>query len=428
MILAAGQRPEMNEKVGYQNGFITKDHCPLTVPVRLQPLTDTYTVDPKPFARGKFATVRRCRNNETGVEYAAKCIRKRRRTTDVRHEIMHEMFVLKQSEHCPRIIRLHEVYESSTEVILVLEMAIGGELHRVLEDHEVISEKEAARLMRQILEGVTFLHERNIAHLDIKPQNLLLTNTFPQCDVKLCDFGISRLISKGTEIREILGTPDYVSPEILQYEPISLATDMWSIGVLAYVLLSGHTPFTGETKQETFWNITSGILDFPGELFGGVSNDAKDFIQRLLITEPSERMTVKECLQHSWIRCGGNSENSWSDVALSSRNANVSVFSVEVAEEMTTGQEVMPLLQQCEEAISVNVVEGTFQSHTHLLPVNYYQSKNERGSEKTCPSLASRTPTKNRVVSEVEERIVELEGLNISKHIIIGGDRMSMVY
>ncbi|KAH8009563.1 hypothetical protein HPB51_018256 [Rhipicephalus microplus] len=153
-------------------------------------------------------------------------IRKRRRASDVRHEIVHEALVLKMAEPCARVVDVREVFETHSELILILELAAGGELQHVLDSEECLPEKDVVRLMRQILEAVQFLHERNIAHLDIKPQNLLLTSSFPQGDILLCDFGISRVIGKGTEIREIVGTPDYVAPEILQYEPISLATDI----------------------------------------------------------------------------------------------------------------------------------------------------------------------------------------------------------
>ncbi|KAK8759284.1 hypothetical protein V5799_003084 [Amblyomma americanum] len=251
--------------------------------------------------RGKFATVRRCVHRESGRDFAAKYIRKRRRASDVRHEILHEALVLKMAEPCPRVVDVREVFETPSELILILELAAGGELQHVLDSEECLPEKDVVRLMRQILEAVHFLHDRNIAHLDIKPQNLLLTSSFPQGDILLCDFGISRVIGKGTEIREIVGTPDYVAPEILQYEPISLATDIWSLGVLTYVLLSGHSPFGGDTKQETFCNITNGSLDFPEDLFGDVSASAKDFIGRLIVRDASKRLSVKDCLSHPWL-------------------------------------------------------------------------------------------------------------------------------
>ena len=104
--------------------------------------------------------------------------------------------------------------------------------------------------------------------------------------LKLCDFGISRVVAEGTNVREIVGTPDYVAPEVLQYEPLSLLTDIWSVGVLAYVLLSGFSPFGGETKQETFLNISQCSLTFPDKLFGGVSSAAIDFIRRALRIKP----------------------------------------------------------------------------------------------------------------------------------------------
>lgn len=270
--------------------------------IRQEPITDYYNVDQRPFARGKFATVRRCRHKETNIDYAAKFIRKRRRAMDVRHEIYHEIAVLELCRSCQYIVRLHEVYEMSNEIVLVLELAAGGEVQRLIDEDEILEEKDVVRVMRQILEGISFMHDRNIAHLDIKPQNLLFTNAYPHCDIKLCDFGISRVITKGIEIREIMGTPDYVAPEVLNYEPINLATDMWSIGVLTYVLLTGHSPFAGDSKQETFCNISHVHLDFPEDLFDGISAQAKDFIRKLLQKDPSVRLTARECLNHVWLR------------------------------------------------------------------------------------------------------------------------------
>ncbi|KAK3927813.1 Serine/threonine-protein kinase 17A [Frankliniella fusca] len=132
------------------------------------------------------------------------------------------------------------------------------------------------------------------------PQNLVLTGDFPDCDVKLCDFGISRYLGEGADVREILGTPDYVAPEVLNYEPISLATDMWSVGVLLYVLLTGCSPFGGETKQETFCNISQCRLDFPDDLFEDVSDNAKDLMRKLIVKDPKRRLSASECLRHHW--------------------------------------------------------------------------------------------------------------------------------
>ncbi|XP_050522603.1 death-associated protein kinase 1-like isoform X2 [Daktulosphaira vitifoliae] len=267
-----------------------------------EPIDKDYEVEIEPFARGKYATVRRCRNRKTGKQYAAKFLRKRRRNADLRPEILHEVAVLEACTFNSRIVNLYKVFETTTEMILLLEMAPGGELQMVLDRDEVPSEIEVARLMQQILDGLNYLHTINVAHLDIKPQNLVLTADFPNCDVKLCDFGISRYLSEGVDVREILGTPDYVAPEVLNYEPIDVQTDMWSIGVLMYVLLTGCSPFGGDTKQETFCNISQCKLDFPEDLFQDISEDAIDLMKKLMVKNPRNRLTAKECLAHSWFQ------------------------------------------------------------------------------------------------------------------------------
>ncbi|XP_014469938.1 PREDICTED: serine/threonine-protein kinase 17A-like isoform X2 [Dinoponera quadriceps] len=244
--------------------------------------------------------VRRCRERSSGRQWAAKFLRKRRRAQELRAEALHEVAVLDATAHCCRLVSLHQVFETNTEMVLVLELAPGGELQMILDRDEVPEERQVARLLKQILDGIAFLHSLNVAHLDIKPQNLVLTGKFPDCDVKLCDFGISRYISHGVDIREILGTPDYIAPEVLNYEPISLATDMWSVGVLFYVLLTGCSPFGGDTKQETFCNISRCRLDFPDDLFEDVSEEARDIMRKLMVKDPNERLTVTECLQHPW--------------------------------------------------------------------------------------------------------------------------------
>lgn len=282
-------------------GFLQLTKEALENLIRKDPITDHYEVEQTPFARGKFAAVRRARCLRSGTWYAAKVMRKRRRAQDVRHEILHEAAVLVLAKSSPRIVTLHQLYETASEVILVLELAGGGELQRVIDEEESLQEDVVRQYMRNILRGLHYLHTHNIAHLDLKPQNLLLMGKHPKSDVKLCDFGISRIILSNIEVREVLGTPDYVAPEILQYEPISLATDMWSVGVLVYVLLTGHSPFGGDTKQETFLNISQGQVDFPEDLFNNVSTQAIDFITHLLIVDPSSRMTVEDALQHQWL-------------------------------------------------------------------------------------------------------------------------------
>ncbi|XP_037312589.2 serine/threonine-protein kinase 17A [Pungitius pungitius] len=271
-----------------------------------EPFTDHYTVIPgKELGRGKFAVVRKCVEKCSGLEYAAKFMRKRRKGQDCRMEIIHEIAVLELATASPRVVNLHQVYEMPSEMVLVLEFAAGGEIFNqcVSDDKdEVFSEEDVKRLMRQILEGVSFLHQNNVVHLDLKPQNILLTSSSPLGEIKIVDFGLSRVVSSHRELREIMGTPEYVAPEVLNYEPISTATDMWSAGVLAYVMLTGISPFLGENKQETFLNISQLNVSYSEEELQQLDRSAVSFIQTLLLKQPRDRATAEQCLKHPWLQ------------------------------------------------------------------------------------------------------------------------------
>nr|XP_020027205.1 serine/threonine-protein kinase 17A [Castor canadensis] len=272
--------------------------------VRTDPFQDSYSLSPgRELGRGKFAVVRKCIKKDSGREFAAKFMRKRRKGQDCRMEIIHEIAVLELAQDSPWVINLLEVYETPSEMILVLEYAAGGEIFDqcVADREDAFKEKDVQRLMRQILEGVRFLHTHNVVHLDLKPQNILLTSESPLGDIKIVDFGLSRIMKNSEELREIMGTPEYVAPEILSYDPISMATDMWSIGVLTYVMLTGISPFLGDDKQETFLNISQMNLSYSEEEFGGVSESAIDFIKKLLVKKPEGRATAEECLKHPWL-------------------------------------------------------------------------------------------------------------------------------
>ncbi|XP_060572669.1 calcium/calmodulin-dependent protein kinase type IV-like [Ruditapes philippinarum] len=264
------------------------------------PLTDKYIVGEN-IGRGKFAVVRKCTNKKTGEVLAAKFIKKRRRGKSCREEILREVVMLEMALDHPRLVNLKEVYETQQELILITEYCAGGELFTECILEEKFNEADVRLLMSQILEGLVYLHEKNIVHLDLKPQNILLTDEFPKGSVKICDLGFACLVNTGEDIRDIIGTPDYVAPEVLNYDTLGLYTDMWSLGVLTYVMLTTCSPFAAEDKQMTFSNITSVNLDFPEDLFGDISQAAQDFIQKLLIADPSERMTAKECFNHEWL-------------------------------------------------------------------------------------------------------------------------------
>eukprot|EP00075_Anas_platyrhynchos_P038346 XP_027327599.1 death-associated protein kinase 3 [Anas platyrhynchos] len=265
------------------------------------------TLPPLPASpSGQFAIVRKCRERKTGLEYAAKFIKKRRLSSSrrgvSREEIEREVDILREIQH-PNIITLHDIFENKTDVVLILELVSGGELFDFLAEKESLTEEEATQFLKQILDGVHYLHSKRIAHFDLKPENImLLDKNVPNPRIKLIDFGIAHKIEAGNEFKNIFGTPEFVAPEIVNYEPLGLEADMWSIGVITYILLSGASPFLGETKQETLTNISAVNYDFDEEYFSNTSELAKDFIRRLLVKDPKKRMTIAQSLEHPWIK------------------------------------------------------------------------------------------------------------------------------
>ncbi|XP_064168630.1 death-associated protein kinase 2-like isoform X2 [Anguilla rostrata] len=270
-----------------------------------QEVEDFYEIGEE-LGSGQFAIVKRCREKSTGQEYAAKFIKKRQsrasRRGVRREEIEREVSVLQQIQH-PNNITLHDVYENRTDVVLILELVSGGELFDFLAQKESLSEEEATQFIKQILEGVHYLHSKKIAHFDLKPENImLLDKSFPLPRIKLIDFGLAHQIEEGVEFKNIFGTPEFVAPEIVNYEPLGLEADMWSIGVITYILLSGASPFLGESKQETLANISAMNYEFDEEFFSHTSELAKSFIRQLLEKDTRKRLTIQDALNHPWIK------------------------------------------------------------------------------------------------------------------------------
>ncbi|NXG58376.1 DAPK3 kinase, partial [Hemiprocne comata] len=264
---------------------------------------------------GQFAIVRKCRERKTGLEYAAKFIKKRRLSSSrrgvSREEIEREVDILREIQH-PNIITLHDIFENKTDVVLILELVSGGELFDFLAEKESLTEEEATQFLKQILDGVHYLHSKHIAHFDLKPENImLLDKNVPNPRIKLIDFGIAHKIEAGNEFKNIFGTPEFVAPEIVNYEPLGLEADMcpclglspfWGVTTCSPCRLSGASPFLGETKQETLTNISAVNYDFDEEYFSNTSELAKDFIRRLLVKDPKKRMTIAQSLEHPWIK------------------------------------------------------------------------------------------------------------------------------
>ncbi|XP_052399926.1 death-associated protein kinase 2 [Carassius gibelio] len=270
-----------------------------------QKVEDFYDIG-EDLGSGQFAIVKRCKEKSTGVEYAAKFIKKRNgrasRRGVRREEIEREVDILLELQH-PNIISLHDVYENRTDVVLILELVSGGELFDFLARKETLSEEEATEFIKQILDGVQYLHSKKIAHFDLKPENImLLDNNVLLPRIKLIDFGLAHRIKDGVEFKNIFGTPEFVAPEIVNYEQLGLEADMWSIGVITYILLSGASPFLGDSNQETLANISALDFEFDEEFFGSTSELAKSFIRQLLVKDTRKRLKIQDALNHPWIK------------------------------------------------------------------------------------------------------------------------------
>ena len=160
---------------------------------------------------------------------------------------------------------------------------------------------------------IGYMHEQHIVHLDLKPENILCKSKQSH-QVKIIDFGLARKLEPGKDIRILFGTPEFVSPEVISYEPVSTVSDMWSVGVVCYVLLSGLSPFMGDSDVETFANISGISYDFEDEAFDSISDEAKDFIRKLLVKFQNKRLTATDCLQHRWLAQPEKDKNSWKEI------------------------------------------------------------------------------------------------------------------
>lgn len=254
--------------------------------------------------RGRFGTVRKCVEKcENGRELAAKFVNMRRR--EDREDVEREVYIMSLLQH-KRLLQLYDAFDNGKdEMCLITELIEGGELfERIIDDDFDLTEKKAAIFMRQICQGVEYMHSQQVVHLDMKPENILCVSKTGN-RIKLIDFGLARQLNLNESLRVMFGTPDFAAPEVLAYDIVSFATDMWSVGVICYVLLSGLSPFMGNNDIETMANVTKATYDFDDKAFEPISDLAKDFISKLLVREQGKRLKPNECLQHPWLQRGG---------------------------------------------------------------------------------------------------------------------------
>eukprot|EP01116_Phalansterium_solitarium_P017026 TRINITY_DN4096_c0_g1_i2.p1 TRINITY_DN4096_c0_g1~~TRINITY_DN4096_c0_g1_i2.p1 ORF type:complete len:513 (+),score=187.69 TRINITY_DN4096_c0_g1_i2:107-1645(+) len=255
----------------------------------------------KELGRGAFSIVKLGTSKATGKTHAIKCIIKKNLKPTEMQLLEREIDIMDKLKH-PNVIELSEIMDSPDFLYLVLELCSGGELFDAIVKRGSYSEADAAHVVKQILQGVKYCHDNGVAHRDLKPENLLLASTPGQKDVvKLADFGLSKDVESGV-LSTSCGTPDYVAPEVLLNDHYDVGVDIWSIGVITYVLLCGFPPFYGERQKDLFENIMAGRYNFPEPEWSANSEEAKDFIRHMLVTDPKKRYTAQQCLDHKWIQ------------------------------------------------------------------------------------------------------------------------------
>ena len=277
---------------------------------------DTYrSVGSGILGKGLGGCVRECAHVVTGNRYAVKTMTK---VDDDDGDITREISILRRMSH-PNIVRLVDVIEDDEWIHLVTDLCTGGSLFNGIVEKRRTSgagggcygENDASRMVRELLDAVSYMHERGIVHRDIKAENVLFDTTDVDSPIKVIDFGLAvdRLPSAGTVAGEdegasmmtdAVGSPYYVAPEVLRGE-YDMSCDVWSVGILTYVLLCGYPPFNGMDRADIYRSVLTGRYRFPSRDWSGISRQALDFVRRLLVVDVTSRLTAREALMHPWI-------------------------------------------------------------------------------------------------------------------------------
>ncbi|XP_061878149.1 serine/threonine-protein kinase H1-like [Entelurus aequoreus] len=258
--------------------------------------------------RGSFSRVVRAEHRTSRRPFAIKLMELE--APQAREVCAAELAVLRRVNH-DNVIRLVEVFQGQRRVYAVLELATGGELLDRVVSKGQYTEQDATRALRMVLAGVGYLHSLGITHRDLKPENLLYYHPGTDSRLLVTDFGLATFSGseapRGTggsstwSLRTTCGTPEYMAPEVVLRRPYSCAVDMWAVGVIAYIVLSGSMPFEDDSRRRLYRSILRGKYSFHGEPWPSVSKPAKDFIRGLLEPDPARRPSAERALRHPWV-------------------------------------------------------------------------------------------------------------------------------
>lgn len=254
----------------------------------------------KELGSGAFSVVKEGSHKQSGESFAIKIVTKAKLTAEDEQALKDEIDVLSELKHS-NIIRLYDVFEEKEFYYLITEKMLGGELFDRIVQKSYYNEKEARDTCKILFQAMAYCHKHQVAHRDLKPENLLLTSQDNDSDIKIADFGFAKKCPNPNSLKTQCGTPGYVAPEILEGQPYDTQADMWSLGVIVYILLGGYPPFIEQNQRDLFRKIRKGDYEFHEEYWGQVSEDAKTMISALLTVNPTKRLNAEAALKNQWM-------------------------------------------------------------------------------------------------------------------------------
>ncbi|KAH7437313.1 hypothetical protein KP509_05G065600 [Ceratopteris richardii] len=273
----------------------------------------------KELGRGQFGITYRCTDKKTGEHFACKSVLKAKLTTkEERDDVRREVEIMYHLAGNPNIVELKGAYEDEQSVHFVMELCEGGELFDRIIQKGMYSEREAAALCRTIMGVVRTCHSHGVIHRDLKPENFLFLDKREDSPLKAIDFGLSVFYQPGDVFKDTVGSAYYVAPEVL-HQHYGPAADVWSVGVILYILLSGVPPFWAETEEGIFKAILKGKVDLKNNPWPSISSEAKDLIKKILVQDPRKRLTPTAVLNHRWVREDGTAPDNPLDPFVLSR-------------------------------------------------------------------------------------------------------------
>jgi tRNA A-37 threonylcarbamoyl transferase component Bud32 len=277
------------------------------VQTKIGKLEDRYVLTAEELGSGSYAVVKLgYSKDKKKTKYAIKCVQLQnfkdaQERTEIQNDLQNEITILKSLDH-PHVIKLYDVfYHLPTTIYLVLEYVSGGELFDRIIAKTTYTEEEARDATKILVSTISYLHSHHIVHRDLKPENILMLHPDDDSAITITDFGFAINCHGENQLSDYCGSPNYIAPEILRGECYGPAVDLWSIGVIVYILLSGCIPFSGDTQEDQFAAIQRGYYEFPDDGWANISEIGKSFVSRLLTVDPFNRMSATDALNDPWV-------------------------------------------------------------------------------------------------------------------------------